>query len=165
MPTTFRRKIDDAAFEAAVERDLHGCASKAEIAMLEDSDNLVYWLQTLAALLRKSEAHTARDKARLDEVKPPLDTHPTREYVEARRQFREREARRTGFRNVVKARRAQVVLLLGKRGLTPVTLGRCLDLLVEVEGLLEDGNIEAAQRTLTAAIDSWERQAVRGETA
>lgn len=153
--------LTDATMDQIVIREMRGQASLKEVALLHQDDMLVYWLQTLVALEHQSQAHTAADKQRLAARKRDGTAQPTRAYVEAKARFREREARRSGFRGIVQKKRDEVGRLIARRGMTPRTLGTCIDLLVQVEALLADGQVDGAHQLVQIVITRWEDEAQR----
>lgn len=99
------------------------------------------WMRALVCLQRETESHIAESRARLRATSPPPGED-------------DRIARKLTFLRKVKRRKAEVVVLCGPEGATPI-VGDILHTLAKIDDLLRTADVTGAIRLVDHALATF----------
>ena len=161
MTETFVRRPLWQLWCEQVIRDIRGEATPSEAAELREPENLVSWMQALHYAAADIDARIGDAKLRLRTLAPAPGTQPSPAYLDAKREYDARHARRIRFRAGIEARVDECRFLLNKHLVKPEeTAGYLITVLSKVEDLLDRDEVEGALRLAKNTLDKIDAELV-----
>ena len=148
------RWLDDRNFERLVNADVRDRKGiGAQYALLRRKENRVRWLQMLIQIQHSIMQQSAQDNAYL-KAHPSRATNgvPAESYLVAKKAVEERKAVRGRALRAVTERIGEARRLIGSDPLSDTTAGRLAASLVQVDLLLEQGDVASARRRVAGLL-------------
>lgn len=99
------------------------------------------WLRVLTVIKAEVEAHIAKSRRDLVDLKPPAGVNPSQEYLRAKAEVDKRAQKRLHFTQLLNSRTEEVKALLGVHPLDRLMMSDIVEVLMDIAELAEAGDM------------------------
>jgi hypothetical protein len=138
-----------------VNAELQGKQTPAELRWL--FEHPVLWLRALQQTRYEVYSHIGKDRTNIAHLKPGPGTHPSDEYLQAKRELDGRSAGRIHFMQVVDNRIQEVISIIGDN--RPVTTGELVSIFLELAQLIKEDDVQTAHDIALRYADQFAKKA------